>query len=123
MKLRITFDEHDFSSMLEDFFQQAGYTVNTAELNGAKVAFNGVFPDGLTLSVSPNPDPPTAPVYPGRDVPPLMENIPDEEVSVVDTAIAPEDVVLPFSKVIDPEYQEMQSLLNLSKSIEKEKAK
>lgn len=119
MKLSITFDADDFSGMLVDFFKEAGYVVEPKAMQGAKVAFNGIFPDGLTLTVNPLDEVPVAPLL--RQMPMVsVEEAPP--VAYIEAAVPATEPTLPLSRLMDPEYAEvaqLTSILNLSKTLEK----
>ncbi len=125
MKLIIEFDHTDFRSMLVDFFEQAGYSITDTSLLEATETFRTSFPAGtLSLSVTPNPVDTLVAV----DTRPT--NTDASEVNTVDSGdvqdpsalpVPPDEVILPYAKVTDPEYQEMQSVLNLSRSLERER--
>jgi hypothetical protein len=120
MKLSITFDAEDFRGMLVDFFDQAGYDIAPEALKGAKVAFNGIFPDGLSLTVTPGS-------------PKESTELPEIEASIASRSIpqvvpeaeieSPTERRLPYTQVMDPEYAEvtqLESILKLSKTLEKD---
>lgn len=123
MKLSVEFDADDFSSMLVGFFKDAGYDIIPSSLVDARDIFIAAFPNGV-LALS---------VLPAKTVMPTETEITDTYVSNADAPIntvdmrgiqlpPKEDAILPFSKVMDPEYQEvaeLQSILNLSKTLEK----
>jgi hypothetical protein len=114
MKLRIDFDAADFESMLLDFFNQAGYAIAPASLDAARAVFVEGFAGSLSLEVTPIAKEP-APQ-------PQLPVVEDDEPPT--PPVVQEDVILPFGKVMDPEYAEVteiNSLLNLSRQIVSEK--
>lgn len=118
MKLRVEFDADDFQSMIEDFFNEAGFSISTDELELLQAKFKKAFPDNIAITVMPGGK---SEISRTESSPPLSPPSVEEPSPAVedDDAVEP---VLSAAQLLDPRYSEDQgikNILSISKKLER----